>query len=149
MPSRPTPDAPRYRITLFYGPEPVADAPGRVVCVFNVKKRSWKGGVQAAVEIEQEQIARIRQAIGFDPWLKTVLAVAPDAERCDYESRASDLFVQGLCALKLDLAIEAGVSQDNQTIPAEAWLVEVDHAALQQADRMKEQLLAELDIPTG
>ena len=50
MSSVPIPELPQYRVTLFFGPEPVKARPSRVCCVFNVKKRSWKGGVQIAVE---------------------------------------------------------------------------------------------------
>lgn len=147
MASLASPQLPQYRVTLFYGPEPVEGHPSRVSCVFNVKKRSWKGGVQVAVEMEEGQLARARQAIGFQPWLKAALAGVPVAERGDYESRAQDLFAQGLCSLKLDLAVEAGIAQENQTIRAEAWADEVDRAALAQADRIKTQILAELDLP--
>jgi hypothetical protein len=134
-------------VTLFYGPEPVAEQPSRVSCVFNVKKRSWKGGVQVAIEMENEQIACARQAIGFDPWLEAALSCVVEAERSDYESRARDLFAQALCSLKLDVAIEAGLPQENRTIPAGALVDEVDRAMPPQADRIKAQILAELDIP--
>ncbi len=61
MSSVPTPELPQYRVTLFFGPQPVKATPSRVCCVFNVKKRSWKGGVQIAVELEEDQLARARQ----------------------------------------------------------------------------------------
>lgn len=142
-----SPQPPQYRVTLFYGPEPVETHPRCLVCVFNVKKRSWKGGVQVAVEMEEGQLARVRQAIGFEPWLAAALVGVSGAERGDYASRAQDLLAQGLCGLKLDLTIEAGVAQENQTIRAEAWIDEVDRAFLSQADRIKAQILAELDLP--
>ena len=49
-----------FRITFFFGPEAAPDRPGVVRCVFNVKKRSWKGGVQVTVELEAAQLERIR-----------------------------------------------------------------------------------------
>src|SRR6266705_5247993 len=52
------PDA--FRITFFFGPEAAPDRPGVVRCVFNVKKRSWKGGVQVTVELASAQFERIR-----------------------------------------------------------------------------------------
>jgi hypothetical protein len=143
----PSPQSPQYRVTLFFGPEPAADHPSRMRCVFNVKKRSWKGGVQVAIEMENAQIARARQAIGFDPWLQAALSDVAEAERSDYESRARDLFAQALCSLKLDLAIEAGLPQENRTIPTGALVDEVDRAVPPQANRIKAQILAELDIP--
>ncbi|MBM4122867.1 MAG: hypothetical protein FJ249_09800 [Nitrospira sp.] len=143
----PSPQSPQYRVTLFFGPEPAADHPSCTSCVFNVKKRSWKGGVQVAVEMEDEQLARARQVIGFDPWLQAALAAVPEAVQSDYERRAQDLFTQALCSLKLDVAIEAGLPQENRTIPASAFADEVNRAVPSQADRIKAQILAELDIP--
>lgn len=141
-----SPQSPSYRVTLFYGPEPVAGSDSRVSCVFNVKKRSWKGGVQVSVEMEAEQLARARQAIGFDAWLKTVLADVPEAERSAYESRAWDHFVQAMCSLKLDLAIEVGIAQENQTIRASALAGEVDRALSKRADQLKASVRVELDL---
>ena len=142
----PTPQLPPYRITLFYGPEPVAGHPSRVSCVFNVKKRSWKAGVQVVIELDERQLAHARQVSGFEAWLREVLAAVPEAERAGYEGRAGDLFVQGVCALKLDLAIEAGLRQENQSIGADALVSELDGVILGQAERLKSQVLAELDL---
>jgi hypothetical protein len=146
MSSQPIPELPPYRITLFYGPEPVEAHPSRVACVFNVKKRSWKGGVQVAVEVDEAQAAHARAALAFEPWLHKVLTSVAEDERPDYASRAQELFVQGLCALKLDLAIDAGIQQENDRIVAEAFASELDHAVEQQAGRLKAQILAELDL---
>jgi hypothetical protein len=140
------PQPPHYRVTFFFGPEPVAGSHSRVSCVFNVKKRSWKGGVQVAVEMEEEQLARARQAIGFEAWLETVLAELPESERSTYETRARDHFVQALCSLKLDLATEAGLSQRNQTIQSSTLIDEVDRAVPKQAEQLKASILIELDI---
>lgn len=147
MSSVPTPPLPQYRVTLFFGPEPVEARPSRQSCVFNVKKRSWKGGVQIAVEVEERQLAKAKETIGFEGWLMDVLAGIPTAERPAYESRAWDLFVQGVCALKLDLALEAGIRQENHTIEANSLAKELDHAVSEQAARIKSQILAELDLP--
>lgn len=141
-----SPQSPLYRITLFYGPEPVEGYPGRVTCIFNVKKRSWKGGVQVSVEMEEEQLVRARQAIGFAAWLKTVLADVPEVERGEYEGRAQDHLVQAICSLKLDLAIDAGLGQNNQTIQAAMLAGETDRTILKQADHIKARILAELDL---
>lgn len=149
MSLQPIPDLPPYRITLFYGPEPVETLPSRRACVFNVKKRSWKGGVQVAVELDEAQAARARQVLDFDPWLRKALASIAAEERPAYESRAQDLLIQGLCALKLDLAIAAGIQQENGLVSAEAFVSELDRAVAAQADRITAQILAELDIPNN
>ena len=140
------PEAPPYRVTFFYGPEPVEDRPGRLCCTFNVKKRSWKGGVQIIVEVDESQMTRVQAAVGFEPWMRRIVATLLDAERADYEGRARDLFVQHLCWLKLDLAIEAGLQQENRRIAAEAFVSELDAAAPARKDRLLSAILAELDV---
>ena len=144
--SQPAPDVPPYRITFFYGPEPVGDRPGLLCCTFNVKKRSWKGGVQIAVEVEERQVARARDTTEFEAWLRRLLATLLDAERADYESRAHDLFVQHLCRLKLGLAIEAGLQQENSRVGADAFAKELDAAVPAHRDRLLSNILAELDV---
>lgn len=140
------PEVPQYRITFFYGPEPVENRPGLLCCTFNVKKRSWKGGVQVAVEVEEEQVTRARDITGFDSWLRRILSMLLDAERSDYESRANDLFVQHLCALKLDLAIEAGLQQESGRLGSEAFLKELEMAVPAHRDRLLANILKELDL---
>jgi hypothetical protein len=124
----------------------VEDRPGILCCTFNVKKRSWKGGVQIAVEMDERQVARAQDATGFEPWVRRITATLLDAERADYEGRARDLFVQHLCGLKLDLAIDAGLQQENRRIPAEAFARELDEAAPARKDRLLAAILAELDV---
>nr|MBI3614736.1 hypothetical protein [Nitrospirota bacterium] len=148
MSSQPIPELPPYRITLFYGPEPVEAHPSHVACVFNVKKRSWKGGVQVAIEIDEAQVANAKQVLAFEPWLHKALASIAVEERPDYESRAQDLLIQGLCSLKLDLAIEAGIQQENGRVSAEAFAEALGQAVRLQGDRIKTYILAELDLAT-
>lgn len=145
----PTPQLPPYRITLFYGPEPVAGHPSQVSCVFNVKKRSWKAGVQVVIELDERQLANARRVSGFEVWLQEVLAAVPEADRAGYAGRAGDLFVQGVCALKLDLAIEAGIRQENQSVQADTLVSELDDEVLEQAERLKLQIRADLDLAAG
>ncbi len=144
----PTPQVPEYRVTLFYGPEPVEGRPARLSCVFNVKKRSWKGGVQVEVEIHQKQLEAARRSTNLDRVLQAVLAAAPEAECRDLHSRASELLAQATCALKLDLALERGLSQENGRLDSEDLLDVLDGAIKARAGRLKEQVLAELDLPS-
>jgi hypothetical protein len=143
----PAPQRTQYRITLFYGPEPVTADPPQTQCVFNVKKRSWKAGVQIAVPLRDAELARARDAIGFEAWLESLLAAVPDSNRESYEARAGDLMTQFLCELKLQLALDAGLSQENQRLDAEAWSTELAGAAAAAAERIKSQILTELDLP--
>jgi hypothetical protein len=140
------PEVPQYRITIFYGPEPVEDRPGCLCCTFNVKKRSWKGGVQIVVEVDEQQVTRAQDATGFEPWVQRIVATLLDAERAYYHGPARDLFVQHLCWLKLDLAIDAGLQQENRRIAADAFVPELDAAAPARRDRLFATILAELDV---
>jgi hypothetical protein len=142
------PEVPRYRITLFYGPEPVGDRPGILCCTFNVKKRSWKGGVQIAVEVEAAQVARAKQVAQFERWRGKILSTLLDGERADYENRADDLFVQQLCAVKLDCAIEAGIKQESCRLAAGSFAQELEAAVPVRTDEMLHRILTELDLST-
>jgi hypothetical protein len=149
MSSVPIPQLPQYRVTLFYGPEPVEHCPSRLRCVFNVKKRSWKGGVQVAVEVEESQVALADQAIGFDAWLTAALSKAARPEQRDDARRARELFVQSLCALKLDLALETGIPQENSSLTGEQFVRELTRAVSEEADRLRSYVSTELDLEGG
>ena len=86
-----SPKIPQYRITLFYGPEQDESDSEVLYCVFNVKKRSWKGGVQIVVEIFRAQLSQIRKAFNFDQWLKKSLEHLPQSEQQAYLERGQDI----------------------------------------------------------
>ncbi|HZC68412.1 MAG TPA: hypothetical protein VE201_07345 [Nitrospirales bacterium] len=135
-----------FRITFFFGPEEAPDRPGVVRCVFNVKKRSWKGGVQVTVELAVTQLERIRDRGQLGELIEMIRAkVEPDAF-AEYELRASDLFTQQVCWAKLDLAIRAGITQENQMIPAESFQPKMDELARAKADAIRQAILTELDV---
>ena len=102
--------------------------------------------MQVAVEVTEDQVAKARQTAEFEPWLKTILASIPPEEQRDYEIRAHELFIQGICALKLDLAIEGGLPQENGSLAADQLVRELESATPDQADRLKSQILTELDL---
>lgn len=146
MSSVPAPQLPLFRVTLFYGPEAAEGHPARLMCVFNVKKRSWKGGVQIAVEVSAEQVTRLREELSFESWIIESLAALPEEERPGYESRAGDLFTQEICATKLSLALNLDVRQDNTSVPVDALVNELDRRVEEEASRIKSNILTELDV---
>lgn len=146
MSSVPAPQLPLFRVTLFYGPEAAEDHPARLMCVFNVKKRSWKGGVQIAVEVSAEQVTRLREALSFESWIIESLAALPEEERPGYESRAGDLFIQEICATKLSLALNLDVRQDNTSVPIDILVDELNRKVEEEAPRIKSNILTELDV---
>ncbi len=143
------PEVPPYRITLFYGPEPVEGKPDVVHCVFNVKKRSWKGGVQVSVELDDRQVARARDLVVFEGWLDDRLAALGSEEREDTRRRAHDCFVQALCAQKLDLAIAKGIMQENHTIPAAAHAADFEARLREHRSTVTRYVADELDLPAA
>ena len=61
----PSSDPAQYRVTFFFGPEAVEERPDHLRCVFNVKKRSWKGGVQVAVDVAELDAFAVRGRLGL------------------------------------------------------------------------------------
>ena len=146
MPFVSSPRVPIYRITLFYGPESIPGVPQTLQCVFNVKKRSWKGGVQIVVAIEEAQLATAKKLLQFDYWVEEILSDVPKEEHSDYALRAQDLFVQQVCHLKLQLAIQQGIRQENSTLDCRFLCKELDEAIVREESSIKDQVLTELDI---
>lgn len=138
--------ADEFRITFFFGPE---EAPGRAgifQCVFNVKKRSWKGGVQVTVELAEAQLERLRDRGQLGELVEMIRAKVEPEVFADYESRARDVFTQLVCREKLDLAIEAGINQGNQTVVAEAFVEALDRVVIAHVDAIRRMILTELDL---
>jgi len=142
----PAPESPLYRITFFFGPEAVDQTGRQWRCVFNVKKRSWKGGIQVTVDLTSDQVARGRAACNLMTWVERVVSSVPVEERAGLLQRIDELFIQALCAWKLDLVAQHGLSQENQTIPADACSSQFESAADSIRPRIISYLCAELDL---
>jgi hypothetical protein len=139
-------DLSQFRVTLFVGPQPVEGKPFTQSTVYNVKKRSWKGGIQVAVEMNQPQIDRLSTAIGFDQWLEEALVAAPHEERAAYHDRGQELLIQALAWCKLDLLLQSGITQKNQCLTADTFVAELDVMVLQKRDFILSHVAAELDL---
>ncbi|WP_447970086.1 hypothetical protein [Nitrospira sp. M1] len=146
MSTHSSPRVPPYRITLFYGPEYLEGSPQIIQCIFNVKKRSWKGGVQIVVDVEQSQYTRVGASVQFDEWLEGIVAQLPEDFRSESKERAKDLFAQQVCLMKLQQAIQQGIKQENSTLEHEMLVEELDTATTQAAEQIKNQVLTELDV---
>jgi hypothetical protein len=140
------PKIPQYRMTLFYGPEQDESDSEVVYCVFNVKKRSWKGGVQVAVELKQSQVKNIRDCFNIDRWLQASLSHLPPSEQEDYFDRGQDIVIQQVCLVKLQLAIEGGIRQENSRIAHDMLVAELDEVLEKEEVAVKKEVLQELDI---
>ena len=115
-------------------------------CVFNVKKRSCKGGVQVNVAIGQSQIDRLSTDVDFSSWLARALADLPDEERPSYQERAWELFIQAVCWCKLDLALQSGITQENQCLADDTWTAEVRDTVSSRTDFITSYITSELDL---
>lgn len=138
--------ADEFRTTFFFGPEEVPERPGILQCVFNTKKRSWKGGIQVAIELAGAQLEQLRERGLLGELLEMLRARVEPETFAEYEQRARDLFTQQVCRAKLNLAIEKGLTQENQTVGAGAFQQELDRAVLAHADAVRQAILAELDV---
>lgn len=142
----PSSDLAHYRVAFFFGPEAADHRLDHVQCVFNVKKRSWKGGVQVAVVVAQDHLMRARERIGYTAWLGRLLERMAKEDREAVARRADDLLVQAFCSCVLNLALHTGLEQENQTIAAESFGAELDRVIDEQPERLTEQIRLELDL---
>jgi hypothetical protein len=140
------PEPSQFRVTLFVGPQPVNGRPFTYSCVFNVKKRSWKGGIQVDVAIDQSQIDRLSTDVDFSSWLARALTDLPDDDRSTYQERAWELFIQAVCWCKLDLALQSGITQENQCLAEDTWTAEVRDSVSSRTNFIRSYIVSELDL---
>lgn len=135
-----------YRVSFFFGPEPVEGKVDVVACVFNVKKRSWKSGIQVAVQVSSSQLLAIERRIQLTDQLAKSLVVVEPQEQADYQERSGDVFIQAVCRRKLDLQLLLGLAQNNHRIPAEELMVELDQAISKHPEHLISYILDELGL---
>jgi hypothetical protein len=141
-----TPEPSQFRVTLFVGPQPVEGRPFTISCVFNVKKRSWKGGIQVAVAITQIQIDTLSTDVDLSRWLAQALIDLSDEDRPSFEERAHELFIQAVCWCKLDLVLQSGITQENQCLADDTWIAEVRDTVIRRTNFITSYIASELDL---
>jgi hypothetical protein len=146
MTSEGAPELPSYRVTLFFGPEPVEGEPGVLACVFNVKKRSWKAGIQVSVEIAQAHLARLGEEVRLAERIEAALSSLGADVRETSSMRADDLFAQAVTWCKLDLCLAAGLAQKNQRIAAADLVPELNQSVAARTEYVVTYVLTELDL---
>ncbi len=140
------PELSQFRVTLFVGPQPVEERPFTFSCVFNVKKRSWKGGVQVSVMLTQGQIDTLCTDIDFPRWLTLALADLADEDRLSHRERAHELFIQAVCWCKLDLALQSSIAQENQSLEDTTWNAEIRDTVIKRTNFITSYVASELDL---
>ena len=146
MPVEHAPEPSQFRVTLFVGPQPVEGRPFTSSCVFNVKKRSWKGGIQVAVDITQRQIDMLSTEVDLSRWLTQALIDLSDEDRTSHQERAHELFVQAVCWCKLDLLLQSGITQENQCLADDTWITEVRETVIKRTNFITSFIASELDL---
>lgn len=142
-------DVSSYRVTLFFGPEPVEGKPSTLYCVFNVKKRSWKGGIQVAVEVSRDQLDEVAKSLQYSEYLAKELSGLATDDQLSYRSRANEYYAQAVCWCKLDLVLQSGITQENQCLTADILVDELRNLAIEQAGFITSYIMDELDLPPG
>ena len=140
------PEPSQFRVTLFVGPQPVEGRPFTFSCVFNVKKRSWKGGVQVAVVVTQSQIDRLSTDVDFPSWLALTLIDLADEDRSSHQERAHELFIEAVCRCKLDLALQSGIAQENQCLVDDIGITEIRDTVIKRTNFITSYVASELDL---
>ena len=140
------PEPSQFRVTLFVGPQPVEGRPFTSSCVFNVKKRSWKGGIQVAVAITRSQINALSSDVDLSRWLAQALINLPEEDRPSHEERAHELFIQAVCWCKLDLVLQSGITQENQCLADDTWIAEVGDSVIKRTNFITSYIASELDL---
>ena len=140
------PQIPLFRITLFYGPESFEGDSESIHCVFNVKKRSWKGGVQVDIVVGKNQIRRLENQLRFQEWITDLLQIVPEDDREVYVKQGTDLFTQFICFHKLEAYIRQGIKQENTQVLWNFLILETDEVIQREAEKIKQQIKIELDI---
>jgi len=140
------PEPSQFRVTLFVGPQQVKGRPFTSSCVFNVKKRSWKGGIQVAVAITQSQIDTLSTDVDFSRWLAQVMIDLAVEDRLSRQERAHELFIQAVCWCKLDLALQSGIAQKNQCLADDTWIAEVRDTVIKRTNFITSYIASELDF---
>ena len=143
------PEPSQFRVTLFVGPQTVKGTPFTCSCVFNVKKRSWKGGIQVAVDLTKNQIEQLSTDIGFSRWLALALGDITEEDRAFHEERAHELFIQAVCWCKLNLALQAGITQENQCLAEDRWVAELRESVARRTNFITSYIATELDLVPG
>lgn len=136
----------QFRVTLFVGPQRVEGRPFTSSCVFNVKKRSWKGGIQVAVEITDAQIDQLKADVALSHWLAQALSDLPAEDGSSHKERACELFIQAVSWCKLDLLLHAGITQDNQCLAGDSWIAEVRETVIKRTNFITSYIASELDL---
>jgi hypothetical protein len=146
MPLEVPPESSPYRVTLFFGPEPVDGQDEVQACVFNVKKRSWKAGIQVAIEVGLTQLTLLRDVLHLREELTQALETVNEEERLSYEARSVECFTQAICRCKLDLSLCAGLAQENQRVPAGELVSELTQAVMKRREYVFSYVFTELDL---
>ena len=99
------------------------------------------------VEMTQPDISRFKRLLEFESWLRDTLRHLPREDYDEYFQRGEDLFLQYLCQAKLQLALDEGLRQETTLLSHDELSEELAQAIRCDGQSLKQDMLAELDIP--
>ena len=99
------------------------------------------------VEMTQPDVSRFKRLLQFEPWLRNTLRHLAHEDYDEYFQRGQDLFLQYLCQAKLQLALDEGLRQETTLLSHDALSQELEQVIRRDEQSLKQDLLAELDIP--
>ena len=100
--------------------------------------------------ITQNLIDTLSADVDFSRWLAQALIYLSHEDRQSHQERAHELFIQAVCWCKLDLALQAGITQENQCLADETWTAEVRDTVIKRTNFITSYIASELDlVPKG
>jgi hypothetical protein len=96
--------------------------------------------------ITQRQIDTLSTDVDFFRWLALALIDLADEDRLSHQKRAHELFIQAVCWCKLDLALQSGITQENQYLADDTWVPEVRDTVIKRTNFITSYIASELDL---
>jgi hypothetical protein len=78
--------------------------------------------------------------------LTLALVDLAEEDRVSHQERAHELFIQAVCWCKLDLALQAGITQENQSLTDSTEIAEVRDAVINRTYFITSYVASELDL---
>jgi hypothetical protein len=78
--------------------------------------------------------------------LAQALTHLADEDRRAHQERAHELFVQAVCWCKLDVALQSGITQENQCLLDDTGIAEVRTAVIKRSNFITSYVASELDL---
>ena len=96
--------------------------------------------------LTHSHIDQLSADIDFPRWLTLALVDLAEEDRLSYQERAHELFIEAVCWCKLDLALQAGITQENQCLSDDIEIADVRNAVINRRNFITSYVASELDL---